>query len=372
MKALLIDDEQLALDYLERQIKETSSLTIVGKFTYFSLVKEKDLLEEVDLIFLDIEMPEMNGLELAEKMLEINSALMIVFVTAFDEYAIQAFELNALDYLLKPVQKDRLIETLNRVEKKANSTLQQVTQQDILQINVNEDLTFQFVEGQQESLHWRTTKAKELFLYLLYRQGGLVPKENLAELLWPDFNQERGYAQLYTAVYHIRKALKNYGDHLTIKNKQENYLLMTRNITIDAQEWEKKIRLISNVHEDNIDEVIEVMTSYEAPFLQAYHFTWAEPERYRIEQLWLQIAYKIAKFYRERDPEESEKWYRKICEIRPEEEEAHYALMQLYDLFGYGVLIDYQYAQLKEELEGLELEISPEVQEWYGQWKLKK
>lgn len=311
MNALLIDDEQLALDYLERQLQKIRSIDIeiIGKYTYFNLEKNKEILHNVDLIFLDVEMSELNGLELAERFLEINPALMIVFVTA-----------QIADYRPKTIQ-------------------------------------------------WRTSKAKELFLYLLYREGNLVLKEDLAELLWPDFNPERSYAQLYTAIYHIRKALQPYSDHLTIKNKKDNYLLLTNNVSIDVIEWEKEIRLFSTVTKDNIEKVEEIMNSYEGPFLQSYHFVWAEPERYRLEQLWFQIAYKIAHFYKEKDPEQAENWYRQICELRPEEEEAHFALMKLYHLFGYGVLIDYQYAQLERELASLELEVSNEVKEWYTDWK---
>src|SRR5690625_347092 len=101
MKAIVIDDETLALDYLERQIKKSSSVTVVGKFNIFDLRKHSSLLKEADIAFLDIEMPEVNGLELAEKLLEMNPTLSIVFVTAFNNYAVEAFELNALDYVLK-------------------------------------------------------------------------------------------------------------------------------------------------------------------------------------------------------------------------------------------------------------------------------
>src|SRR5690554_2962338 len=102
VKAVLIDDEPLALGFLERQLKKISDISIVHKFVNFNLSKDAAILEDIDVVFLDIEMPEINGLELAEKILEIEPTIIIVFVTAFSEYAVQAFELNTLDYIVKP------------------------------------------------------------------------------------------------------------------------------------------------------------------------------------------------------------------------------------------------------------------------------
>src|SRR5699024_9093932 len=102
MKAILIDDESLALDFLESELNKVSHITIVHKVVNFELNKDAKLLAEIDIIFLDIEMPGMNGIQLAEKLLEIKPTLIIVFVTAFHEYAVQAFELDSLDYLVKP------------------------------------------------------------------------------------------------------------------------------------------------------------------------------------------------------------------------------------------------------------------------------
>ena len=117
MKAILIDDESLALDFLESQINKVSDITIVHKFVEFKLSRDAKLLEEIDIVFLDVEMPGMNGIQLAERLLEIKPTLIIVFVTAFHDYAVQAFDLDSLDYLVKPVQLNRLEKTIDRIKK---------------------------------------------------------------------------------------------------------------------------------------------------------------------------------------------------------------------------------------------------------------
>ncbi|MFD2130947.1 LytR/AlgR family response regulator transcription factor [Pseudogracilibacillus auburnensis] len=120
MKAICIDDEQLALEYLKRQIMKLNGIEVIGTFIHPIEGKEHILTEEVDVIFLDIHLPEINGIELAEQIINEKPDLIVVFVTAYDQYAVKAFELNALDYLVKPVKLDRLRLTLDRVRKQLN------------------------------------------------------------------------------------------------------------------------------------------------------------------------------------------------------------------------------------------------------------
>lgn len=96
----IVDDEPLALDLLESYVNKTPFLTLDGK--YSSAVQAmKELPEKrVDLLFLDIQMPELNGLEFS-KMVDPHTR--IVFSTAFEQYAIDGYKVNALDYLLKPI-----------------------------------------------------------------------------------------------------------------------------------------------------------------------------------------------------------------------------------------------------------------------------
>lgn len=114
-KCFLVDDEILAIKELETMLKAFPELEIIGSSDRAS--KAVDLINSLkpDLIFLDINMPGMNGFELLEKL---DEAPDVIFVTAYDEFAIQAFEVNALDYILKPVNPERLKDAINKVQKK--------------------------------------------------------------------------------------------------------------------------------------------------------------------------------------------------------------------------------------------------------------
>jgi two-component system LytT family response regulator len=112
MKSIIIDDERLARVELRRLLTPFKEINIVGE-----AVNAEDALNKIselnpDLIFLDIQMPGKNGFELLE---ELDSVPKVVFTTAYDEYALKAFEYNALDYLLKPIEPKRLEEAIKKI-----------------------------------------------------------------------------------------------------------------------------------------------------------------------------------------------------------------------------------------------------------------
>jgi two-component system, LytTR family, response regulator len=115
LRAFLIDDEPLALKRLARMLEATGRVAIVGRATDPELGLVQVAAEPVDVIFLDIHMPGLTGFEVVERL---PRGPLVVFVTAYDQHAVQAFELNAVDYLLKPVERSRLDRTLDRVARR--------------------------------------------------------------------------------------------------------------------------------------------------------------------------------------------------------------------------------------------------------------
>ncbi len=114
LEAFLVDDEPLALKRLARLLRATGRVEIVGSSTdpeeaLVSLSEKK-----VNLIFLDIQMPGMNGFEM---LAQLPNQPMVIFTTAFDQYALRAFEVNSIDYLLKPIEAEQLERALNKAEK---------------------------------------------------------------------------------------------------------------------------------------------------------------------------------------------------------------------------------------------------------------
>ncbi|WP_209331045.1 LytR/AlgR family response regulator transcription factor [Lunatimonas salinarum] len=115
MRALIVDDERLARKELINLLSNHEKVEVVGEALNVDDAKEKIDQLQPDVIFLDIQMPEKTGFDLLE---ELDHVPLVVFTTAYDEFAIQAFQVNALDYLLKPVEPARLAETLVKLERK--------------------------------------------------------------------------------------------------------------------------------------------------------------------------------------------------------------------------------------------------------------
>jgi DNA-binding LytR/AlgR family response regulator len=114
IRAFVVDDEQLAVQRLTRLLNESGRVTVAGSATdpQDALAALRDA--DVDVIFLDIQMPELNGLQLVEQ-LERN--IPVIFTTAYDRYALEAFAVNSIDYLLKPVETERLSKALDKLER---------------------------------------------------------------------------------------------------------------------------------------------------------------------------------------------------------------------------------------------------------------
>jgi two-component system LytT family response regulator len=117
ISAIIIDDERLARNELKKLLQEHSDIEVVDEATNVDEGLEKIEQHNPELIFLDIQMPGKTGFDLLS---DLDKAPKVIFTTAYDEYAIKAFEVNALDYLLKPVEPKRLSDAINKFHDELN------------------------------------------------------------------------------------------------------------------------------------------------------------------------------------------------------------------------------------------------------------
>src|SRR5579875_2308771 len=117
MTALIIDDEELAREELKYLLDTTGSVEVVGQGT--NGIEAVDLIRshQPDVVFLDVQMPGLDGFAVLKKLLEHGEGEplpQIIFATAYDQYAVKAFDVNAIDYLLKPFDRSRVLQALDR------------------------------------------------------------------------------------------------------------------------------------------------------------------------------------------------------------------------------------------------------------------
>ncbi|WP_299311756.1 LytTR family DNA-binding domain-containing protein [uncultured Aquimarina sp.] len=158
-KCLIIDDEELARALLKTYINKLDFIDIVGSFESPIEAIESLKKQPVDLVFLDIQMPELKGTDFAKI---IPSSTQVIFTTAYSEYALEGFELNALDYLLKPITFNRFLVAVNKIKKNITSvdgeeTITIKSGYDLYKIKYNDIL---YVESDSEYVVFNTINKK--------------------------------------------------------------------------------------------------------------------------------------------------------------------------------------------------------------------
>ncbi|MCA0989291.1 LytR/AlgR family response regulator transcription factor [Guptibacillus algicola] len=122
IKTLVVDDERYSREELVHLLGEFSSINVTGEADSGQEAVVKAIQLQPDVVFLDVEMPAMNGMEAAKALLELKKPPFIVFATAYPEFAAEAFRYEAVDYLLKPYEEEQLAQTVQRLEKLISST----------------------------------------------------------------------------------------------------------------------------------------------------------------------------------------------------------------------------------------------------------
>lgn len=190
MKVIVIDDEPLARSLLRNYLSEIEDIEIVGEFENgFEGLKGITSLKP-DLVLLDIQMPKLNGFEMLELLDELPH---VIFVTAYDQYAVKAFERSAIDYLLKPYSKERLISSINKAKEIIGKPSSNVKIKD-------------FVQERQEQ--------EEIIDRIAVKTGSRIRIIYIEDVEYLESQDD--YVQIYTAdgKYLKQKTMKFFENHL--------------------------------------------------------------------------------------------------------------------------------------------------------------
>lgn len=328
IRTILIDDERPALNNLERLLKDYDQIEIVGAYTDVTKVFEKIKKEKVHLIFLDIEMPKMKGIEAAEKILEIDSNVQIVFVTAYNDYAVDAFEVEAVDYVMKPIIKRRLDKTIERVIKRHKDIFQGKDLEEENKILCFGN--FEIKRG-QEGIKWRTSKAEEFTAYLVHHRGEFVHKSKIIEELWPDKDEKQATKLLHTNVYYVRNGLKSINLDQAIMYSNKMYKFDIDTMFSDIEEFNKVFKSYEVVTSKNIDILEKTIRLYKGEYLEDNDYCWATNEQARFNKMYINMLMKISDFYiGKRKYSKVVPYLEAILEKDPYIEEIHRKLLNAY------------------------------------------
>jgi two-component system LytT family response regulator len=150
LRAIIVDDEELSVNRLKRILSESDEIEIC--YTFLNPLEAYEFVKanKIHIAFLDISMPEIDGMRLSSLLIDLDATIDVVFVTAYDDYAVQAFDMSALDYLMKPVTAQRMSKTLDKIIKRHRSTAFEPTME-ILHKTPDEELFRKEILTEQET-----------------------------------------------------------------------------------------------------------------------------------------------------------------------------------------------------------------------------
>ncbi|CAM3836704.1 AfsR/SARP family transcriptional regulator [Alkalicoccus chagannorensis] len=293
-------------------------------------------------------------------------SLVVMYIQKSGDVDIRTFELHEADHLLDPVVKKRLKSEAAKWQKPAPPA-------GAVKLQLFRDVVLREA-GKELPLRWRTSKVQQLFLYLMQHRNQWVEKAQLIELLWPEYETERAYSQLYTAVYHVRKTIKPFHHAFSLHSSGGGYVIQIHDADIDADRFASVLQEHPVPHADNVNELEEAMALYKGPYLEHKDYVWAEPERVRLQTRWLEMGKKLLAFYwNSGEVQRAYKLAQKMNDLEPLHDESYLYLMRIFHKLDRDYAVEAVYEKLvrtwKQELQ----EPPPEaLHRWYQQWRVLK
>ncbi|WP_028609133.1 response regulator [Paenibacillus harenae] len=333
IRVIAIDDEQPALRRVGKLLQEMEGVRVNGLFDSPRLLLEYVLTtaEPIDLAFLDIEMQGMNGVELARRLSEVRPEIHIAFLTAHEEYARDAFEVEALDYLLKPIVEDDLARTLKRFEKRS-SRREGAESSPERRLAVRSFGPFSVTTAEGEPVRFRNSKGRELLAYLHHARGKSVSKAQILDSLWEDRDVERAQVNLHSTVYQLRKDLEAGGLHGIVEQMKTaggSYCLRwPALLDDDVAEYEKACLQYESAN--SLTHLIRAIRLYGDGFLAGSGYGWAAPRQAELELSHIKLLEVMADVYVKQNRHEMAlDPMRKLVHLLPLDERLHAKMVAL-------------------------------------------
>ncbi|MEK0315402.1 response regulator [Cohnella sp. 56] len=372
MKTILVDDERPAMQQLARLLDGDSRVRIVGMYTAAAEALNHISNLKVDCMFLDIGMPGLSGLEAAGIVRSIDPNIRIVFVTAYADYAVDAFEVQATDYLLKPVRPARLGQTLDRLYEAYLSKPQEQMTMQPAQPNVRCLGKLQLTDRDRRPLRWRTLKTQQLFAALLH-VGDWVSREDLLDMLWGEGDGERSVSYLHTSIYQLRKLLKETESGAAVEFELENYRLELSELVTDVALFEKALSEPIPCEEGTLHYYESVLSLYRGDYMADLDFDWLRSTRTKLADGYMRMSLKAAAY--EVSSGRFEQAAARLSALRernPYGEELCLLAMEAWFGLGDKPALDACYRAYCEACrEELRIEPANSVQDKYEQWNAR-
>lgn len=331
MKVMLIDDEKPGLEEIARLLGKYPDLEIARAFTnpLQALEAMGDL--QPDAVFLDIDMPYMNGLELALRIQAQNAGIIIVFVTAYSKFALDAFKAYPLDYILKPIKEARLEAAVEHMRKQY-ALLHQKNLPGLDSLKINCFGRFKLtLPGGLEEVKWGTRRVRELFLYLVDRCGQPATRRELLHALFPGQEEKKAANNLYVTIYKLRSLLDHLDPERRLIQLKDDYSLELTPGICDYTDFMSFAAQNAIITSENAVAAARALNLYRGGYLEDEDRSWAAETASFCEVEYERIALGLALVHINSGRMlEAEDVLSKLLVKNPLSEEAYTVLLDMY------------------------------------------
>ncbi|WP_240762608.1 response regulator [Paenibacillus thalictri] len=366
---ILVDDEPAMLLAMRMLLSRLDGVKLVSCFQTAAeaLAFIDDV--EVDMAFLDIELNGDSGLELARRLRAKDANLDIVFTTSHTEFSMQAYDVYPLDYMVKPISRQRLAQTIARADSKRLASVSRGIVAEIERLSVRGIGGLDVVSKKVGEVKWISRKSKEVFAYLLIHRGRPIHKARIIEDIFGHLSIANAESYLSTAAYQLRKVLAEHGFKEVIHCSQEKYRLDLEQIDADFIRWEQELGQLKVIDATNAAAAVELEKAFSGGLFEDTAFEWVIAEQERLSNVYVSFAALLAGWLSDSGQ------YREALRIavrlvaRNEfDEEANLLLIRLLAAVGdQKALLEHEGRYRQLLYEELGLQPSPRIEQAYAQ-----
>lgn len=369
IKAMVVEDEYLTNEYTCRLLKKAN----VEAIGYINSHEAFDNINtfKPDVLFLDIEMPEMDGLELAEKAFANGYDGEIVFTTAYNQYAVDAFRVNALDYLLKPIMPVDLERSIERVKKRREANLFYKLNSTCKRIRISLLGTTSIYCGEtNKTVRWMTSKSAEVFAFMLLQKAHVnVSKWELIESIWSDKDQDKADINLRSTISRTNKTLRENNIDISIKSTGNGYKLCINetDVEVDAFKLEDMVFKYTKIDNENLESYEHIISKYK-PIFEEFSSDWCYEIKETYHRYFVNLAKRLVAYYKaiNAEPLKILKLTEMIIKYEPYDEETRENALKLHYIIGGRTSAEKYYLEYYDLLKNeLQIEPGPSIKKLY-------
>ncbi|WP_315112891.1 response regulator [Clostridium intestinale] len=343
-KVIIVEDELPNLQLIKMLLAENKNIEVIGEYLSSNKAWENIQADKPDAVFLDIEMPGMNGLLLAEEIKKYDDNIQVVFMTAYNQYAVEAFRINAIHYILKPISEEAIDASIERLLKNKKGAVEKKAEEKYL---IECFGTFKvFNKTRENTIKWITSKSEELFAYFICNRGQWVDKWKLCDMFWNQSTPKNAEHNLHSTINRLKNSLKSIGIENIIEYSQGMYKAYLEEFDCDLWKFDEFMRNNSDFNICDLERIAKLSNS---ELFEGKDYPWCTELRENYNRYYTDLINKIVDYYSERaDLNKTEMYISRLLELNPLNDNINEKIIDLYYKQGNLIKSISQYKKINE------------------------